>query len=61
MTLALYGRKALAKDAGVAPDGSGSHRIAIGSGAGTFTDPDGFGWEPLPAAARAAGAVSATG
>src|SRR4051812_23117228 len=28
--LALYGRKAAAKDAGVAPEGSGSHRLAIG-------------------------------
>ena len=27
--LALYGRRALAKDAGVAPDGSGSHRLVI--------------------------------
>jgi uncharacterized glyoxalase superfamily protein PhnB len=44
--LALYGRRALAKDAGVPPEGSGSHRIAIGSDAGPFTDPDGFGWEP---------------
>jgi predicted lactoylglutathione lyase len=43
--LALYGRRALAKDAGVAPDGSGSHRISIRSDAGTFTDPDGFAWE----------------
>lgn len=43
--LALYGRGALAKDAGVAPDGSGSHRIAIGSDAEPFTDPDGFAWE----------------
>jgi predicted lactoylglutathione lyase len=43
--LALYGRRALAKDAGVSPDGSGSHRIAIGSDAGSFTDPDGFVWE----------------
>jgi predicted lactoylglutathione lyase len=43
--LALYGRRALAKDAGVSPDGSGSHRIVIGSDAGSFTDPDGFGWE----------------
>ena len=41
----LYGRRALAKDAGVAPDGSGSHRIAIDSDAGAFTDPDGFAWE----------------
>jgi predicted lactoylglutathione lyase len=43
--LALYGRGALAKDAGVAPDGSGSHRIAIRSDRGPFTDPDGFAWE----------------
>ncbi|SEM10266.1 glyoxalase [Rhodococcus maanshanensis] len=43
--LALYGRRAAAKDAGVSPDGTGSHRIAIGSDAGTFTDPDGFAWE----------------
>jgi hypothetical protein len=42
--LALYGRRALAKDAGVSPDGSGSHRILIGSDAGPFTDPDGFVW-----------------
>ena len=45
--LALYGRRAAAKDAGIAPDGTGSHRIAIGSDAGPFTDPDGFAWEPL--------------
>ncbi len=43
--LALYGRKALAKDAGVAPEGTGSHRIAVRSDAGSFTDPDGFAWE----------------
>ncbi|SDN03903.1 VOC family protein [Allokutzneria albata] len=43
--LALYRRRALAKDLGVAPDGEGSHRIAIGSSAGPFTDPDGFAWE----------------
>ena len=43
--LALYGRRALAKDAGVSPDGTGSHRIVIGSDAGPFTDPDGFAWE----------------
>jgi catechol 2,3-dioxygenase-like lactoylglutathione lyase family enzyme len=41
----LYGRRALAKDAGVAPDGTGSHRLTIGSDAGPFTDPDGFAWE----------------
>jgi len=43
--LALYGRRALAKDAGVSPDGSGSHRILIGSKAGPFIDPNGFVWE----------------
>jgi predicted lactoylglutathione lyase len=43
--LALYGRRALAKDAGVSPDGTGSHRIIIGSDAGPFTDPDGFTWQ----------------
>jgi predicted lactoylglutathione lyase len=43
--LALYGRRALAKDAGVAPDGTGSHRIVIGSDGDSFTDPDGFAWE----------------
>jgi uncharacterized glyoxalase superfamily protein PhnB len=43
--LALYGRRALAKDAGVAPEGSGSHRIVIGTESESFTDPDGFVWE----------------
>lgn len=43
--LALYGRRALSKDAGVPADGSGSHRLTIGSDAGAFTDPDGFTWE----------------
>ena len=43
--LALYRHRALAKDAGVPPEGSGSHRIAIGGDAGPFTDPDGFVWE----------------
>ena len=43
--LALYGRRALAKDAGVPPEGTGSHRIVIGGDAGPFTDPDGFAWE----------------
>ncbi|MCP3805053.1 glyoxalase [Allokutzneria sp. A3M-2-11 16] len=44
ITLGLYRRRALAKAAGVSPEGTGSHRITIG-GAGTFTDPDGFAWE----------------
>lgn len=47
--LGLYGRRALAKDAGVSPDGTGSHRLAIGSAAGPFTDPDGFAWEAASA------------
>jgi uncharacterized glyoxalase superfamily protein PhnB len=47
--LALYKRAAAAKDAGVDPDGSGSHRIVIGSDAESFTDPDGFTWETMPA------------
>jgi uncharacterized glyoxalase superfamily protein PhnB len=46
---ALYGHRALAKDAGVPEEGTGSHRLAIGSDAGTFTDLDGFGWEAAPA------------
>jgi len=46
--LALYGRRAAAKDAGVSPDGTGSHRVVIRSDAGTFTDPDGFAWEAAP-------------
>jgi predicted lactoylglutathione lyase len=48
VTLALYGRRALAKDAGVPEEGSGSHRVVIGSDAGPFTDPDGFPWEAAP-------------
>jgi uncharacterized glyoxalase superfamily protein PhnB len=43
--LALYKRRALAKDAGVPPEGTGSHRITITGDAGPFTDPDGFAWE----------------
>jgi catechol 2,3-dioxygenase-like lactoylglutathione lyase family enzyme len=43
--LALYGRRALAKDAGVPAAGDGSHRVALRSGVGPFTDPDGFVWE----------------
>ncbi|HEY9332739.1 MAG TPA: glyoxalase [Streptomyces sp.] len=43
--LALYGRRALAKDVGVPVDGTGSHRLALMGDSGAFTDPDGFGWE----------------
>ncbi|HEX3510217.1 MAG TPA: hypothetical protein VHT27_03870 [Solirubrobacteraceae bacterium] len=49
--LALYARRALAKDVGVAPEGSGSHRIALVGGGEPFTDPDGFAWEPAQARA----------
>ena len=45
----LYGRRGLAKDAGVPSDGTGSHRLAIGSDVGPFTDPDGFTWEAASA------------
>jgi predicted lactoylglutathione lyase len=45
VTLGLYKRAALAKDAGVPADGTGSHRLAVISNAGPFTDPDGFVWE----------------
>ncbi|MBJ7332541.1 MAG: glyoxalase [Solirubrobacteraceae bacterium] len=45
ITLALYGRKALAKDCGVAPDGTGSARMVIGSDHAPFADPDGFTWQ----------------
>ena len=50
--LALYRRRALAKDAGVSPDGTGSHRIAVGGAAEPFTDPDGFAWETSAMAAK---------
>ena len=45
LKLALYGRRAVAEEAGVSPDGTGSHRLVIGSDAGSVTDPDGFTWE----------------
>ncbi|NMD54948.1 MULTISPECIES: glyoxalase [Tsukamurella] len=43
--LALYGRKAAAKDAGVPQEGSGSHRILVDGALGALTDPDGFVWQ----------------
>ena len=52
VTLALYGRRAAAKDAGVPADGSGSHRLTIGGGIGPCTDPDGFVWTPHSVPAR---------
>ncbi|WP_127473452.1 glyoxalase [Microbacterium sulfonylureivorans] len=44
ITLGLNRRKALAKVAGVAPEGSGSHRVEINAAAESFTDRDGFVW-----------------
>jgi predicted lactoylglutathione lyase len=52
--LGLYGRRALAKDAGVDSDGSGSHRLIVDGDAGAFTDPDGFAWESAAVAAPVA-------
>lgn len=51
--LALYRRRALAKDTGVSPDGTGSHRLAIGGAAEAYTDPDGFTWDTTSTAATA--------
>ncbi|GAA0929630.1 glyoxalase [Virgisporangium aurantiacum] len=45
ISMALLKRRALAKAAGVSADGTGSHRIVVGSDAGPFTDPDGFVWQ----------------
>lgn len=47
IALAVTRRKALAKTAGVSPNGSGAHELVIGSDVGPFTDPDGFEWERL--------------
>lgn len=44
--LALYKRRGLAKDLGVDPDGTGSHRLLVGTTGAAFTDPDGFAWQP---------------
>ncbi|MFG3102144.1 glyoxalase [Streptomyces sp. NPDC048182] len=53
LKLALYRRRALAKDLGVDPEGTGSHRVVLGGDAGPLTDPDGFGWEAAEAGASA--------
>ncbi len=47
--LALYGRRALAKDAGVSADGTGSHRLLIDGDTGLGHDPDGFTWKAAAA------------
>lgn len=57
--LALYKRRGLAKDLGVTADGTGSHRIALGSTAGSFTDPDGFAWEAAMSLTPAPSSTSA--
>ena len=44
--LALYKRRGLAKDLGVADDDSRAHHVVLGSTGHAFTDPDGFPWEP---------------
>jgi hypothetical protein len=56
--LALYGRRAAAKDAGVPAEGTGSHRIAFGGGIEPCTDPDGFAWEIAPSLSQSAGGRS---
>lgn len=43
--LALNGRKATAKNAGVDAAGSGSHRLVVLGGLGPLTDPEGHLWE----------------
>jgi hypothetical protein len=58
-TWCLYGRGAAAKDAGVSPDGSGSHRIAIVNDTGPFTEPDGFVWEAPRSDWQRAGSATA--
>ncbi|MGW7519100.1 glyoxalase [Streptomyces sp. NPDC054796] len=57
--LALYKRHGLAKDLGVPADGTGSHRIVLGSTTGPFTDPDGFAWEAATSLAPAPSTTSA--
>ena len=47
VNLALYPRKAAAKNAGVDVEGSGSHRLRVIGDAGDFSDPDGFAWETV--------------
>jgi len=50
--LAMYTRRAAAKDAGIDPEGTGARRIAVSAaGDQSFTDPDGLVWEgaPVPA------------
>ncbi|MFF9868182.1 glyoxalase [Streptomyces sp. NPDC013953] len=57
--LALYKRRGLAKDLGVPAGGTGSHRVVLGSTAGSFTDPDGFAWEAAASSTPAPSTASA--
>ncbi|WP_433435460.1 glyoxalase [Nonomuraea sp. CA-141351] len=50
--LALYSRRAAAKDAGVSIEGTGSHRLIINADADPLVDPDGFTWEATSLSAR---------
>jgi hypothetical protein len=43
--LALSPRKVAAKNAGVALEGNGSHRLVVVGDLGRLTDPDAFSWE----------------
>lgn len=43
--LAVQSRRAVAKNAGVAAEGSGSHRLLIDGAIGALTDPDGYAWQ----------------
>lgn len=58
LQLTLLPRHTAAKNAGVAPDGTGSHRIVICGDAGQFTDPDGFAWEAAPTGTDMASGIS---
>ncbi|GAB3931051.1 hypothetical protein GCM10029976_034150 [Kribbella albertanoniae] len=49
ITLALYPRRALAKDTGMPQEGTGSHHLVLGTDAAPLTDPDGFVWETTTA------------
>lgn len=51
--LGLYRHASLAKDAGVAASGSGSHLLTINGTLGDAVDPDGFAWAPAAVSADA--------
>jgi catechol 2,3-dioxygenase-like lactoylglutathione lyase family enzyme len=47
--LGLYGYRGLARDAGIAAEGTGGHLLVVHSDAGTLLDPDGFVWDRIAA------------